>query len=144
MLSIIYATLSGHNLELAYYLKSQVASWPIQVTVEDAAVAGVPTGPLFFCPATYGEGELSDEGADFLTELSSCQFSHPYWVVGIGDQCYGDDFCGAVTLADQTIAAAGGTRLAPPLCIDYELSAKVKEQLNVTLEHLKESILDQS
>ncbi|MGY0337493.1 flavodoxin domain-containing protein [Limosilactobacillus fermentum] len=140
---MIYATISGHNLELADYLQEQVASWPLAVMTAEAAVAELPTGPLFFCPATYGAGELTDDGDLFLTDLTSSPLNgQPFWVVGIGDQCYGDDFGAAVLHADQVLRAAGGNQLAAPLIIDYELDDLAKDTLKKPLAQIKETLLD--
>ena len=62
--------------------------------------------------------------------------------MGIGDQCYGDDFGTAILHADQVLRAAGGNQLAAPLIIDYELDDLAKDTLKKPLAQIKETLLD--
>lgn len=138
---IYYATLSGHNFELASWLADHFAAKTVLMAADEVTFpVSWPAGDwLIVCPATDGSGEIAAPGMKLYRQLVQTPLTDCfYWVVGIGDQGFGTDFASAVTLFDHRLARQGAKPLLAPLKLDYELTAANLTILNAQLAKLEE------
>ena len=144
---INYASIDGHNLELAEFLQAQfdkTNSVSLGSCSPQTLTKLKPGNLLILVPATYGSGEIAAPGLTMYQALSKWQGQDVYfWVLGIGDQGYCDDFCQAVLTFDQALAQTGARRLQSPLLLDYELDQANEELVCQQLNHLKEVLANE-
>lgn len=87
-----------------------------------ASILGEPQFDLaFICTSTTGSGDLPGNLQDFHSELINAPprvNALKYTVIALGDSSYGETYCGAGKLMDESLQDIGAVQIEPPLQID--------------------------
>lgn len=132
--TIIYASLTGNNEEVAEIIQKQLQAQGVQtqlIEISQADAFELSSADLaIVVPYTYGEGDLPEEGLDFYEDLLDADLAGVvFGVAGSGDEWYADEYCKAVTEFDQQLAGTKATRGAQPVFIDLHPEAEDEQRL---------------
>lgn len=146
--SVIFASLTGNNEEVAEWVitclrKHQIQATQFEMSQFDQTLLETDDIAIIV-PYTYGEGDLPEEGLDLYDAIPTLNLSQlTFGVAGSGDEWYGDDFCRAVTLFDTRLSESDAHRGASPVCIDLRMDSKDQVRLaqfvTILVETLKRS-----
>ena len=122
---ILVGTESGNAEMVAEALKDDLSDrgYAVDIKTDFENSEGVFEGRdlVLVCCATHGSGELPDNIIPLKLHLDAVPqyLGHiRYGVIALGDQTYGDTFCGGGKAMDETLADLGATRIGDRLEID--------------------------
>jgi flavodoxin len=79
------------------------------------------TDPILVCTSTTGQGEVPPNLLPFYLDLRETlpqQPGRPFGVIVLGDSSYGDTFCGAGDLLEESLLETGARKVGNTLKID--------------------------
>ena len=79
------------------------------------------TDPIIVCTSTTGQGEVPPNLLPFYLDLRETlpqQPGRPFGVIVLGDSSYGDTFCGAGDLLEESLLETGARKVGSTLKID--------------------------
>jgi len=135
-LSVVFITQSGN----AEWIADQVVEKGVEAGFEASVIDGADLDTatlagldrLVVVCATYGEGEIPDDAADFWDEFSAADAPRldglQFGVIALGDSIY-DFFCQAGKDVDARLEELGGTRVIERVDCDLDFQPPVDEWL---------------
>ncbi|MGC8120426.1 flavodoxin [Marinobacter sp. VGCF2001] len=121
---ILTGSVYGGALLTARRIKQELESRDHTVTVLEHPTLDDITGnddALLVCTSTTGQGEVPDNLLPFYADLREQlpqQPGRPFGIVVLGDSSYGDTFCGAGDLLEETLYETGARKVGDTLRID--------------------------
>lgn len=121
-LKILVGTMTG-TAELVAEEVSDVlaeAGWKVEMLLMDDLGPEVfeAGGVYLICSSTYGQGDVPDNGQNFLEALKAEKpdlSGVRYGVIALGDMTYAQTFCFGGKTFDKELAALGATRIGAPM-----------------------------
>lgn len=120
---IVYASMTGHDEDMAEVLEEDLQDEEIQV--DSSEISFSDATDYLHCDLcllvtyTYGEGQMTDELADFYDQLKDLKLPHQsFMVLGSGDKTYGKHFCQNVFDFEQAFKDCGAKEILPPLTVE--------------------------
>lgn len=138
---VMYASITGNNLEIAEYIVKHLKEKGIDATIDDmffgdtsdASTADI----VVIVPYTYDKGSIPSEMIDLYDDLATADWSDKkYAVIGSGDRFYGKDFGKAIDSFSEQIKKTGATQIGDTLKIHTRLDDEDKKNIDAIFEQI--------
>ena len=120
---IVYASMTGNDADIADILDEDLQDYGFDVETSEAEFTDasdyLTTDLCIFVTYTYGEGQMTDEIADFYDQLKELDLSGKFFaVMGSGDRVYNDHFCENVFDFEKMFKQVGAKEVTKPVTIE--------------------------